>query len=104
MNILPVVFRPEAISDIEDAFLYVLEKSYDHQTAVNYTNRVLERCDRIGNVPNGGTLRNDLGSNIRLVPFEKSAVILYQVGVQYVEITNVFFGRRDYEALLKSRK
>ena len=32
-----------------------------------------------------------------MVPFERSAVIVYRVG-KTVEIVNVFYGGRDYEA------
>jgi toxin ParE1/3/4 len=37
---------------------------------------------------------------LRTVPFERKAVIAYRV-TNAVEITNVFYGGRDYEALYR---
>jgi toxin ParE1/3/4 len=38
---------------------------------------------------------------LRTVPFERKAVIAYRV-TKAVEITNIFYGGRDYEALYRS--
>ncbi len=101
MKRLPVVYRPEAVADLEEIFRYVLNKSCDHITAKRFTNRIKSRCDKVGNAPHGGALRPDLGTNLRLVPFEKSAVILYQVTDNKVEIVNIFYGGRDYDVLMR---
>jgi toxin ParE1/3/4 len=37
-----------------------------------------------------------------MVPFEHSAIVLYVVDRSGVEITNIFYGRRDYAALFNS--
>jgi toxin ParE1/3/4 len=50
--------------------------------------------------PLGASERHALGAGLRLVPFEKSAVIVYRVVDDSVEIVNVFYGGRDYAALL----
>ena len=42
----------------------------------------------------------DLGPGIRIAPFEHSAVVAYRVEDDAVEIVNVFYGGRDYEAAL----
>jgi len=101
MKCLPVIYRPEAVADLEEIFRYVLNKSRDHITAKRFTNRIKTRCDRIGNAPHGGAPRFDLGTNLRLVPFEKSAVILYRITGDEVEIVNIFYGGRDYEVLMR---
>jgi toxin ParE1/3/4 len=36
-----------------------------------------------------------------MVPFERTAVITYIVTDTRVEITNIFYGGRDYEALYR---
>jgi toxin ParE1/3/4 len=43
--------------------------------------------------------RDDLAPGLRTVPFERSAVIAYIVEGGAVQITNIFYGGRDYEAL-----
>jgi toxin ParE1/3/4 len=65
--------------------------------------RIIERCQRIGIVPHGGRSRDDLAAGLRTVPFERRAVIDYRVTDEIVEITNVFYGGRDYEALYRGR-
>jgi toxin ParE1/3/4 len=50
-------------------------------------------------VPYGGVSRQDLGDGIGLYPFEKSAVILYRIAEDAVEIVSIFYGGRDYDAI-----
>ncbi|WP_426229431.1 type II toxin-antitoxin system RelE/ParE family toxin [Pararhizobium sp. DWP3-4] len=101
MQRFPVEYRADAVEDIEYLFSYVLETSFDAVTAARFTDRVFERCEKIGDAPFGGVSRDDLGPGIRVVHFERKAVILYIVRDQTVWITNVFSGRRDYAALLR---
>ncbi|MEN3792073.1 hypothetical protein [Fulvimarina sp. MAC3] len=56
----------------------------------------------IGDAPSGGVARPDLGEDIRMVPFEKSAVILYTVGEKDVVILNVFYGGKNYSAIFRA--
>ncbi len=101
MQRFPVEFRADAVEDIEQLFNYVLETSFDVVTAARFSDRLFERCQKIGNAPFAGVSRDDLGPGIRVVPFERKAVILYVVHDQTVWITNIFSGRRDYAALLR---
>ena len=101
MRRLKVRYRPEALADLEDIFRAVLRKSASQVTAERFVGRIRERCHRIGNVPRGGRARDDLEPDLRTVPFEHSAVIAYKVETDCVRITNVFYGRRDYEALYR---
>lgn len=65
--------------------------------------RIIERCRRIGIAPFGGRPRDDLAAGLRTVPCERRAVIAYRVIDDIVEVTNVFYGGRDYEALYRGR-
>lgn len=91
---------PSALADIESIYLYILEQSMNEVVAAGFTDRIVDRAERIGDVPHGGAPRPDLGESIRLVPFERSAVIVYRVVAEVVEIVNVFYGGRDYAALM----
>lgn len=104
MRTLPVTFRPEALDDLEDAFLYTLEKSQHIGTAVGYAERIRARCLSIGDAPHGGRPRNDLFPGLRTIPFERSAVITYVVEDDRVRIFNIFVGGRDYETIMQSRQ
>jgi toxin ParE1/3/4 len=72
--------------------------SRSHQIARRFINRIEDRCSRIGFVPRGGRPRDDLDPGLRTVPFEHSAIIADKVEGNRVDITNVFYGGRDYEA------
>lgn len=100
MQHLPVEYTEAAKADLETIFVFVLERSRNPQVAIHYTDRIYDRCERIGDVPRGGIARPDLGEGIRMVPFERSAVILYRLTDDAVEIVNVFYGGRDYEAIM----
>lgn len=69
--------------------------------AAGFTDRIVARCARIGDAYRGGVARDDLGPGIRLVPFEKTAVVLYRVEETAVSIVSIFYGGRDYDALLR---
>lgn len=99
----PVVLLAGALTDLESIYLYILDKSGNAAVAAGFTDRIIDRAERIGDVPHGGAPRPDLGEGLRLVPFERSAVIIYRVAGEIVEITNVFYGGRDYEALMRGR-
>ncbi|MDE1158980.1 MAG: type II toxin-antitoxin system RelE/ParE family toxin [Neorhizobium sp.] len=108
MRRLPVTFRPNAIADIDAIFLYVLGVSRDLAISAGFVDRIDTRREAIGAIPLGGVARSDLGDGIRLVPFEKSAVIryrivLYRIVDATVEITNAFYRGRDYDALLRNK-
>jgi toxin ParE1/3/4 len=100
MRRLKVQFRPEAVADLDEIFNAVLRISKNPITAERLIGRILARCGRIGNAPHGGRPRDDLEPGLRTVPFERRAVIAYRV-TSVVEITNVFYGGRDYEALYR---
>lgn len=94
----PVRYKPEAMDDLQSIYRYVAAASGSKAVAQAYVQRIMARCRRIGDVPNGGRLRNDLLPGLRTVPFERALVITYRVS-EMVEILNVFYGGRDFEAL-----
>lgn len=101
MGRVRVVYRPEAVTDIEEILRFVLRLSRDPETARRYAARIRERCARIGDLPLGGMPRDDLVPGLRTVPFERRAVIAYRLVNNQVEITNIFHGGRDFEALYR---
>ncbi|ARM88369.1 toxin-antitoxin system toxin RelE/ParE family protein [Rhizobium sp. CIAT894] len=95
-----VVYRPEALGDLRQIYITVADMSQSNVIANRFVKRIMARCSKIGDAPNGGRPRDDLAPGLRTVPFERSAVIAYHVS-DAVEIVNVFYGGRDYEALFR---
>lgn len=95
-----VIYRPEAIADLKDIYRIVAGVSQSHEVASGFVDRIMVRCRKIGNAPHGGAPRDDLEAGLRMVPFERRAVIAYRVEKD-VEILNVFYGGRDYEAVYR---
>jgi toxin ParE1/3/4 len=104
MRRLEVVLREEALADLTEIYTYISRASGNPVTAIGFVRRMRSRCERIGIVPMGGTARDDLQPGLRIVPFERSAVIAYVVEDDQVCITNIFYGGRDYEALYRGTK
>ncbi len=93
-----VTYRRTALADLQDIHRIIAEASQSPGVATRFIQRIMSRCRSIGDGPLGGRPRNDLAPGLRTVPFERSAVIAYVV-VETVDIVNVFYGGRDYEAL-----
>ncbi len=100
MQHIKVEYRPEAIADLKGIYRTVALASQSHRVAAEFVGRITARCRKIGNAPHGGRPRDDLVEGLRTVPFERSAVIAYRVE-KAVEILNVFYGGRDYEAVYR---
>jgi toxin ParE1/3/4 len=96
---LPVIYLDAAREDIDAIFMHFLKASQNNAIAEGYIRRITQCCKNIGTMPFGGRARDDLLSGLRIFPFEKKAIIAYRVTEQAVEITNIFYGGRDYEAL-----
>ena len=98
---LAVVLSENAISDLEAIGAYIFENSGSENIASGFVDRIKERCQSIGNAPRGGRSRDDIVRGLRTVPFEHSAVIAYVIESDVIRIVNVFYGGRDYEALMR---
>lgn len=101
MRPLQVRFREEAIADLEEVIAYLADQGADQTVIRGFIGRIRRQCEKIGDSPNGIPSREDLGPGIRIAPFERSAVIAYRVVESTLEIVNVFYGGRDYAALMK---
>lgn len=98
---LAVVLSENAISDLETIGAYILENSGSENIANDFADRIKARCESIGNAPRGGRSCDDIEPGLRTVPFEHSAVIAYVIENDAVLIINIFYGGRDYEALMR---
>jgi toxin ParE1/3/4 len=93
-----VIYGPDASADLSQIRDRVYSRSLSEVTAARFTNRLLAACDRIGERPLAGRSREDIFPGLRTFAFERKAVIACLVNEGTVEITNVFYGDRDFEA------
>ncbi|MEX6504794.1 type II toxin-antitoxin system RelE/ParE family toxin [Jiella sp. M17.18] len=96
----PVRLTESAIASLTEVARYVAEASGSAEIALGFIDRIERRCRKIGDAPQGGVLRPELGEGIRLIAFERSAAILYRLADDHVEIIDVVYGGRDYHALM----
>lgn len=104
MDTYRVYFMPDAIRDLEDIYLYIAEQSGFPDRAWNYMERLKSKCQALETLPIRGQLRNDLMDGLRIYPLDNKAVAAFLVNEAdlTVQVLNVFYGGRDYEALLGS--
>jgi toxin ParE1/3/4 len=95
-----VVLRPAAEQDLEDLYSYSRDARGDPAVAIAYLRRIRAFCEGLGTLPLRGTQRNDIRPGLRIVGFERRAAIAFVVTADTVVIGRVFYGGRDYEALL----
>ena len=97
----PVRLRASAIQDLKDIYDWIVSESGYLQVAVNFVDRILDRCESLSTFSMIGRARDDLQPGVRILPFERIAVIAYRIHAGKVEVINIFYGGRDYEALLR---
>nr|WP_250157572.1 type II toxin-antitoxin system RelE/ParE family toxin [Tianweitania aestuarii] len=65
-----------------------------------YVLEVIAACAKLGDMPELGRLRDDLGEGRRSFSFRKRQTILYQVRADKIEILRIFSAGQDLGALL----
>ena len=99
MKTYEVRFLPKAESDLFGLYDYISAES-GPIAAGAYLDRIEEACQRLAHFPHRGRVRNDLRAGLRIVGFERRAVIAFVVEGSEVVIARVLYGGRDYEPLL----
>ena len=100
MKRLTVRLRAQAHQDIKDIFDWIVSESNYPSIAENLVNRIYARCETLGDFPLKGRSRNDLQKGLRILAFERKAIITYRVLADEVEVTNIFYGGRDWEVII----
>jgi len=92
-----VVFRPAAVSDLDQIYDFIAEDS--PQRAIAFVRRIHQHCQTLSEMPERAPRRNDLGEGVRLLVFEKRIAIAYRIHDETVEILRIFYAGRDYQAV-----
>ena len=93
---------PDAIKDLEGIYGYITDKSGFPERAWSYVEKLQQKCRELETAPLRGQQRDDLMHNLRIVPIDKKAVAAFIVDEEKkaVLVLNIFYGGRDYEALM----
>ena len=92
-----LIIRPSAEADLDSLYDYIARDS--PRNALEFTRRIRAKCADLTMFPQRGTLREDLEPGLRLLGFERRAVILFRVLKTEVEVVRVLYGGRDLERL-----
>jgi toxin ParE1/3/4 len=97
--IYDVTIRPEAEQDLQTIYDLIAEDN--PSAAIAFIRRLRELCRSLDALPRRGVPRDDLRPGLRILGVERRAVIAYRIVGNVVEVTNIFYGGRDYEAILR---
>jgi toxin ParE1/3/4 len=89
-----VVFRPLAESDLANLYRYIADRS-GRAVANGYLDRLEAACEDLGVFPERGRARDDIWPRLRTMPFERRALIAYEVREAEVAIVRVLYAGRD---------
>ena len=96
MNGYRVVFRREAIRQLEELYDYIAAAG-SPENAARYTEAIVAYCEGLTDFPHRGNARDDIRSGLRTVGYRKRAVIAFAVLDETVAILGIFYGGRDHE-------
>ena len=94
-----VEFSPEALGDLIDLYDYIAARDGAGR-AIGYIDRIEECCQGLSVFPNRGAARDDLRPGLRILGFERRAVIAFYVASDRVTILRVLYGGRNVETAL----
>jgi toxin ParE1/3/4 len=96
-----VVFTPEAEEQLVELFRYI-EAAASADIAANFTNAIITYCEGLSSFPLRAASRDDIRPGLRVTNFKGRVVIAYAVEAEFVSIVGIYYGGRDFEALLES--
>lgn len=96
-----VVFTPEAQEQLAVIYRHIAATA-SPTIAERYVSAVITYCEGLQTFPHRGTCRDDIRHGLRVTNYKKRVAIAFDVDTEQVSIIGVFYGGRDYEAVLKS--
>ena len=79
-----------------DLYDYIAERD-GAERAIGYIDRIEECCRSLSVFPDRGTRRDDLRPGLRILGFERRAVIALHIQADTVTILRILYGGRDVE-------
>jgi len=94
-----VSFRPQAEDDLFELYRYIATEA-GLAVAGGYVERIEAACLGLEIFPHRGRSRDDIRPGLRILGFERRAVIVYRLLGSEVVIVRIFHGGRDFERAL----
>jgi toxin ParE1/3/4 len=91
-----IEFSPEALGDLIDLYDYIAFRD-GAERAIGYIDRIEDCCRSLSVFPDRGSRRDDLRPGLRVLGFERRAVVAFQITANAVTILRVLYGGRDLE-------
>ena len=95
-----VVLRPAAVRDLDRLYDFIFGEA-GPATAAGYIRRIRAHCDSPADFPERGLARDDIRPGLRVTSFERRVAIAFAFDATTVRVARIFYGGRDYEALLR---
>jgi toxin ParE1/3/4 len=92
-------FSPEAIADLLDLYDYIAARA-GATRAIGYISRLEDFCHSLSTFPERGTRRDDLRPGLRVLGFERRAIVAIRVAEREVTILRVLYGGQDIDMVL----
>ena len=93
-----IEFSPEALGDLIDLYDYIAQRD-GAERAIGYIDRIEAYCRDLSVFPERGVRRDDLRPGLRILGFERRAVIALHVTADTVTILRILYGGRDVETV-----
>jgi toxin ParE1/3/4 len=93
-----VEFSPEALGDLIDLYDYIAWRG-SAERAIGYIDRIEDYCRNLSVFPERGIRRDDLRRGLRILGFERRAVIAFLLTADSVTILRILYGGRDLETV-----
>lgn len=99
-----VYLMPDAINDLNNIYEYIADESGLPEVAWAYIEKLRNKCYDFRTAPIRGQRRDDLRKNVRIAAIGKNAVAAFEVDEdrKNVLVFNIFYGGRDYEAIMRN--
>lgn len=95
-----IVFTPEARDEIDELHSYIAMAA-DAETASRFTDGIIDHIATLSEFPKQGTPRDDLRPGLRTMSWRRRVTIAFVVEERDVAVIGVFYGGRDFDALLR---
>lgn len=82
-----------------DLYTYISAEA-SPEIAARFTEGIVTYCESLSTFPARGNRRDDIRPGLCITSYQKRVAIAFHVSEDRVNIDRIFFGGRDYEAIL----